>query len=195
MTKGEETRAAILDDALAIASEVGFTGLTIGQLAEHTGMSKSGLFAHFRSKEALQLETLEWARRRFTDIVIRPTLATPRGEQRVRALFDRWLRWETDSLQGGCVFVTATIEFDDQPGAMRDAVVRNQQDWMDFVATVAGTAVSEGDFRADLDTEQLAFTLQGLMLGYHHAARLMRDPKALDHTRHALDQLLAASAA
>ena len=195
MSKGEETRAAILDDALAIASEVGFTGLTIGQLAEHTGMSKSGLFAHFRSKEALQLETLEWARDRFTDIVIRPTLAAPRGVQRVRALFDRWLDWETDSLTGGCIFVTATIEFDDQPGPMRDAVVRNQQDWMEFVATVAATAVSEGDFRADLDTEQLAFTLQGLMLGYHHAARLMRDPKALDHTRQALDQLLEASAA
>jgi len=195
MTKGEETRAAILDDALAIASEVGFTGLTIGQLAEHTGMSKSGLFAHFRSKEALQLETLEWARDRFTDIVIRPTLAAPRGVQRVRALFDRWLDWETDSLAGGCIFVTATIEFDDQPGPMRDAVVRNQQDWLEFVATVAATAVSEGDFRADLDTEQLAFTLQGLMLGYHHAARLMRDPKALDHTRRALDQLLEASAA
>ena len=195
MTKGEETRAAILDAALAIASEVGFTALTIGQLAEHTGMSKSGLFAHFRSKEALQLDTLEWARRRFTDIVVRPTLAAPRGEQRVRALFDRWLDWETDSLAGGCIFVTATIEFDDQPGPMRDAVLRNQQDWMEFVATVAATAVSEGDFRADLDTEQLAFTLQGLMLGYHHAARLMRDPKALDHTRRALDQLLEASAA
>ena len=195
MTKGEETKAAILDDALAIASEVGFTGLTIGQLAEHTGMSKSGLFAHFRSKEALQLETLDRARERFTDIVIRPTLSAPRGVRRVRALFDRWLDWETDSLAGGCIFVTATIEFDDQPGPMRDAVVRNQQDWMDFVAAVAGTAVSEGDFRADLDAEQLAFTLQGLMLGYHHAARLMRDPKALDHTRRALDQLLEASAA
>jgi hypothetical protein len=113
----------------------------------------------------------------------------------VRTLFDRWLDWETEALQGGCIFVTASAEFDDQPGPMRDAVVRNQQDWLDFVATVAGTAVSEGDFRADLDTEQLAFTLQGLMLGYHHAARLMRDPKALDHTRRALDQLLEASAA
>jgi AcrR family transcriptional regulator len=195
MTKGEETRAAILDDAVAIASEVGFTGLTIGQLAEHSGMSKSGLFAHFKSKEALQLETLEWARDRFTDVVIGPTLAAPRGERRVRALFDRWLDWETESLQGGCVFVTATIEFDDQPGPMRDALVRIQQDWLDFVATVAGTAVTEGDFRADLDTEQLAFTLQGLMLGYHHAARLMHDPKALEHTRQALDQLLEASAA
>jgi AcrR family transcriptional regulator len=195
MTKGEETKAAILDAAVAIASEVGFTGLSIGQLAEHTGMSKSGLFAHFRSKEALQLETLEWARERFTDVVIRPTLKAPRGEQRVRALFDRWLQWETEALRGGCIFVTASAEFDDQPGPMRDAVVRNQQDWMEFVATVAGTAVSEGDFRADLDTEQLAFTLQGLMLGYHHAARLIRDPKALDHTRRALEQLLETSAA
>jgi len=195
VTKGQDTKAAILDAAVAIASEVGFTSLTIGQLAEHTGMSKSGLFAHFRSKEAMQLETLDWARERFTDIVIRPTLAAPRGEPRVRALFDRWLEWETGALQGGCIFVPASAEFDDQPGPMRDAVVRNQQDWMEFLATVAGTAVAEGDFRADLDTEQLAFTLQGLMLGYHHAARLMQDPKALDHTRRALDQLLEASAA
>jgi AcrR family transcriptional regulator len=195
MTKGEETRSAILDRAVAIASEVGFTGLTIGQLAEQTQLSKSGLFAHFKSKETLQLETLEWARERFTDLVIRPTLAAPRGERRVRALFDHWLEWETEALRGGCIFVTASAEFDDQPGVMRDALVRIQQDWMDFVATVAGTAVSEGDFRADLDTEQLAFTLQGLMLGYHHAARLMHDPQALDHTRRALDQLLEASAA
>ena len=195
MSKGEDTRAAILDQAVTIASEVGFTGLTIGKLAEQTGMSKSGLFAHFKSKEALQLETLERARLRFTDLVIRPTLAAPRGEQRVRVLFDRWLAWETEALKGGCIFVTAASEFDDQPGPMRDAVLRSQQDWLDFVATVAGAAVAEGDFRADLDTEQLAFTLQGLMLGYHHAARLMRDPKARDHTRHALDQLLEASAA
>jgi AcrR family transcriptional regulator len=195
MTKGEDTRTAILDQAVAIASEVGFTGLTIGQLADQTGLSKSGLFAHFRSKESLQLATLEWARERFTHLVIRPTLAAPRGEQRVRALFDHWLAWETEALRGGCIFVTASAEFDDQPGAMRDALVRNQQDWMDFVATVVGTAVSEGDFRAGLDTEQVAFTLQGLMLGYHHAARLLRDPRALDHTRRALDQLLDSCAA
>jgi AcrR family transcriptional regulator len=195
VTKGDETRLAILDRAVTIASEVGFGGLTIGQLADQTGMSKSGLYAHFKSKEALQLETLERARERFTDLVIRPTLAAPRGERRVRELVDRWLDWETDALSGGCIFVTAASEFDDQPGPMRDAVLRTQQDWLDFVATVAGAAVSEGDFRADLDTEQLAFTLQGLMLGYHHAARLMRDPRAREHTRVALDQLLAASSA
>jgi AcrR family transcriptional regulator len=153
-------------------------------------MSKSGLFAHFRSKEALQLDTLQRAQERFNDLVIRPALSAPRGRKRVEALFDHWLDWETEALTGGCIFVTATIEFDDQPGPMRDAVVRCQQDWLEFVASVARTAVTEGDFRDDLDTEQFAFQLQGLMLGYHHAGRLMHDPKAREHTRRALDQLL-----
>ena len=195
MSKGQQTKTAILDEAVGIASRVGFNALTIGQLAESTGMSKSGLFAHFKSKEALQLQTLERGRERFTDLVIRPTLAAPRGIQRVRALFDHWLVWETEALQGGCIFVTGSIEYDDQPGPMRDALVRSQRDWGEFIATVAGTAVSEGDFRADLDTEQFAFTLQGLMYAYHHTARLLRDPKALDHTRAALEQLIEASLA
>lgn len=191
MSKGQQTKTAILDEAVGIASRVGFNALTIGQLAESTGMSKSGLFAHFKSKEALQLETLERGRERFTDLVIRPTLAAPRGIARVRALVDNWLVWETEALQGGCIFVTGSIEYDDQPGPMRDALVRNQQDWAEFIATVAGTAVREGDFRADLDTAQFAFSLQGLMYAFHHTARLLRDPKALEHTRHGVEQLLA----
>lgn len=195
MSKGQQTKATILDEAVGIASRVGFNALTIGQLAEQTGMSKSGLFAHFKSKEALQLETLERGRERFTDLVIRPTLAAPRGIARVRALVDHWLVWETEALQGGCIFVTGSIEYDDQPGPMRDALVRNQQDWAEFIATVAGTAVSEGDFRADLDTAQFAFSLQGLMYAYHHTARLLRDPKSLEHTRAAFEQLVAASGA
>jgi AcrR family transcriptional regulator len=195
VSKGQQTKAAILDEAVGIASRVGFNALTIGQLAESTGMSKSGLFAHFRSKEALQLETLERGRERFTDLVIRPTLAAPRGIGRVRALVDNWLVWETEALQGGCIFVTGSIEYDDQPGPMHDALVRNQQDWAEFIATVAGTAVREGDFKADLDTAQFSFTLQGLMYAYHHTARLLNDPKSLDHTRAALEQLLASSAA
>jgi AcrR family transcriptional regulator len=195
VSKGQQTKAAILDEAVAIASRVGFNALTIGQLAESTGLSKSGLFAHFKSKEALQLETLERGRERFTDLVVRPTLAAPRGIRRVRALMDHWLVWETQALQGGCLFVTGSVEFDDQPGPMRDAVVRNQRDWGEFVATVAGTAVSEGDFRADLDTEQFAFALQGLTYAYHHSARLLHDPKALEHVKAALEQLIDASAA
>lgn len=195
MTKGEETKAAILDQAVAIASEVGFTGLTIGQLAERTQMSKSGLFAHFKSKEVLQLETLQRARERFTDMVVRPALTTPRGVKRVQVLVERWLDWATDGLQGGCIFVASAVEYDDRPGPMRDAVVQNERDWLDTIATVAGTAVAEGDFRADLDTEQFAFTVQGLMLSYHQAKRLLGDPKALEHVRQALDDLIAASAA
>ncbi len=193
MSKGLETKTAILGEALQIASQIGFTGLTIGQLAEQTEMSKSGLFAHFRSKEQLQLQTLEHARRRFTDTVVRPTLIAPRGEKRVRELFERWLDWETDALVGGCIFVTASIEYDDRPGPMHDALVRDQRDWSEFIATVAATAVSEGDFDPDVDADQFSFTLQGLMLAYHHVARLLRDPRAIEHTRAAFEQLLVAS--
>jgi len=193
VSKGAATKTAILDEAVSLASKVGFGALTIGQLAEQTQMSKSGLFAHFKSKEALQLETLERGRERFTDVVVRPTLGAPRGIQRVRALLEHWLVWETEALEGGCVFVTASIEFDDQPGEMHDALVRNQTDWSEFIATVAGTAVAEGDFRSDLDTEQFAFTLLGLIYAFHHTARLLRDPKALEHTRGAFEQLLEGS--
>ena len=195
MSKGQDTKSAILDHAVEIASEVGFTGLTIGQLADRTGLSKSGLFAHFKSKEALQLETLARARQRLTDVVVRPTLATPRGVARVRALFDLWLHWATEVLEGGCIFVTGSIEYDDRPGPVRDALVQGEKDWTEFIVTVAGTGVSEGDFRADLDTEQFAFGVQALMYGYHHASRLMKDPKALERTRVAFDQLLESAKA
>lgn len=195
MTKGNETRAAILDHAVGLASRVGFNALSIGQLADATGMSKSGLFAHFRSKEALQLATLERGRERFTDLVIRPTLAAPRGVERVRALFDNWLAWETEALQGGCIFVAGSIEYDDQPGAMRDALVRNQRDWAEFIQTVARAAVTEGHFRADLDVEQFAFQLQGLIYAFHHTSRLLRDPHALRRTRQGLEDLIASALA
>lgn len=194
-TKGQQTRTAILDDAVGIASRVGFNALTIGQLASATGMSKSGLFAHFRSKEALQLDTLERGRAWFTDVVVRPTLAAPRGVARVRALLDNWVTWETETVPGGCLFVTGAIEYDDQPGPMRDALVRNQRDWLEFMATVVGTAVSEGDFRADLDVDQFVFSLQGLIYAFHHRARLLEDPDALDHLRAGFEQLLASARA
>ena len=107
-------------------------------------MSKSGLFAHFKSKEQLQLQTLEHARQRFIDVTVRPALAVSRGEKRVRELFEGWLRWETEVVPGGCIFVTGSIEFDDQPGPMRDALVRDQRDWLDAIATVAETGRRRG---------------------------------------------------
>ena len=190
MSKGEQTRASILDVSLQLASRTGFEALTIGRLAERTEMSKSGLFAHFRSKEQLQVQTLERARERLMDVVVRPTLGAPRGEPRLRRLFDAWLAWEQDGATGGCIFVAASVEYDDQPGPVRDELVRHQRDWSEFITTVVGTGVSEGHFRDDLDARQLAFALQGLMLGYHHAHRLLGDPDALERTRTSFEQLL-----
>ncbi len=193
MSKGQATKTSILDEAVQVTSTVGFEALTIGRLAERTEMSKSGLFAHFRSKEQLQLQALDHAAAWFTDLVVRPALKAPRGEPRLRELFERWLAWESETLAGGCVFITGANEYDDQPGPMHDALLRHQRDWTEFITTVAGTAVSEGHFRPDLDTAQFAFVLQGVMLGYHHASRLLGDPMAVDRTRVAFEQLLEAS--
>lgn len=190
MSKGDETRAAILDEAIDIASTKGFGGLTIGMLAEATDMSKSGLFAHFNSKEQLQLQTLERARERFVDVVVRPALSAPRGEKRVRALLENWLSWADDALSGGCLFIGAAAELDDQPGALRDSLVRNEQDWLDVIANVAATAVAEGDFAADTDVEQFAYDVHGVTLAYHHSSRLMRDPRAVERTERAIESLL-----
>jgi AcrR family transcriptional regulator len=190
MSKGDETRAAILDVAINIASTKGFAGLTIGTLAESTDMSKSGLFAHFKSKEQLELQTLERARERFVDVVVRPSLSAARGEKRVRALLENWLRWADDALSGGCLFIGAAAELDDQPGALRDLLVRNEQDWLDVIANVAATAVAEGDFDADTDVEQFAYDVHGVTLAYHHHSRLMRDPRAAERAESAFESLL-----
>ena len=190
MGKGDDTREAILEQATGLASRVGLHGLTIGSLAAQSRLSKSGLFAHFRSKEALQVQVVDHAAAMFVDAVVRPALAAPRGEPRVRELFERWLAWCGDMLPGGCVFIFATSEFDDEPGPVRDRLVRAQRDWMDTVATVFRTGITEGHFRADADPDQFAHDLYGIILAYHHARRLLRDPHAERRARTALDRLL-----
>jgi len=186
--KGEQTREAILVHALRLATKLGFEGLTIGRLADDLELSKSGLFAHFKSKENLQVQVLEMASRRFIDEVIKPALSTPRGERRVRALFERWLAWEASpSLPGGCPFTAASTEFDDRPGPARDFVVKSQKDWLETIGNTARTAIQEGDFDPDLDCEQFAHELQGIMLAYGHASRLLKDPKARARAERAFD--------
>jgi len=188
MGKGDETKLAVLDQAVDIARRVGLSGLTIGSLAEQTQLSKSGLFAHFRSKEALQLSVLEHARMSFENAVARPTVRTPRGEARVRALFEHWLRW--DAMPGGCPFIAASTEFDDQPGAVRERLVRDQRDLFDMVATIFRTGVSEGQFRSDADPEQFSQDFHGIMLANHHMTRLLGDAHAEARARRALEDLL-----
>lgn len=191
MRKGESTREAILDEATRLARTVGLGGMTIGVLATQTHLSKSGLYAHFRSKESLQLQLLEHAKVRYVNEVIAPALAAPRGEPRVRALFDHWLKW--DSAPGGCIFTAAASEVDDQPGPVRERVVRDQRDWLGTIAEVFRTGIAEGQFRADADPEQFAFALEGVMLSFHLTNRLLGEPQAEARARRAFEELLAAA--
>ena len=189
MGKGDETRQAVLDQAVEIAGRLGVAGLTIGTLAGATGLSKSGLYAHFRSKETLQLAVLAGAREHFVDQVVRPALAAPRGEQRVRTLFERWLA-TSSSGAAGCLFVSAATEFDDQPGPVRDQLVRDHWDLAAALAQMYRSGAKDGAFRADHSPEQFAHDLHGLMLAHFHACRLLRDPAAEAHTRHTFERLL-----
>lgn len=190
VSKGEATKQAVLERAAAIASRIGLAGLTIGSLADDTGMSKSGLFAHFRSKELLQAQVLAFARRLFVDQVVRPALAAPRGETRVRTLFEHWLA-STKDRSSACLFVSASAEYDDQPGPIRDQLVRDHLDFADSVAQMFRTGISEGDFRRDADPDQFAHDVHGVMLAFFHASRLLDDPAAEVRTRHAFEKLLA----
>lgn len=196
MSKGERTRDAILEHALRRASEIGLDGITIGRLASDLDLSKSGLFAHFASKEALQVQTLDRAAERFVEVVIRPALTAPRGEPRLRALFERWQRWPVEVPQpGGCIFVQAAAELDDRPGPAHDRLVTLQRQWLGALATAVKGAQEAGHFRADLDADQLAFELHGIMLSFHHAARLLRDRSAATRARTAFERLVAGSRA
>jgi AcrR family transcriptional regulator len=191
MRKGELTRQHILGHATSLASKVGLSGLSIGILAEDLDLSKSGLIAHFQSKEGLQLQVLDWAAGLFVDKVLRPALQAPRGEPRVRALFENWMRWpKLSNLTGGCVFVAAAMELDDQPGPLRTRLVELQRDFMETIANTVRTGVAEGHFRSDADPEQLAQDLYGIMLACHHATRLLGDPKAPARAHRAFETLI-----
>ena len=196
MAKGDNTRTAILDRGVRLATQVGLEGLTIGRLATELHLSKSGLFAHFRSKEALQIQVLDAAAERFVDEVVKPAVREPRGEPRVRALFDRWLGWaRSNSGPGGCLFVAAAAELDDRPGPVRDRLVALQKGWLEMIALVFRTGVTEGVFRTDLDPEEFAHDLYSVMLGFHHAKRLLQDPRAEARAQAAFGRLLAVARA
>jgi AcrR family transcriptional regulator len=188
MSKGEATRAAILDRATELARTFGVEGLTIGRLAEELALSKSGLFAHFGSKEALQVAVIEHAREQFVARVIAPGLKAPRGEPRLKALVERWMAWGADA--GGCIFLALSAELDDRPGPARDALAAALRDWLDHLAGAARIAIDEGHFRKETDPHQVAFELYGIMSATHLASRLIGDPRAATRARRALDGLL-----
>jgi AcrR family transcriptional regulator len=195
-TKGEQTRAAILDAALRIASKLGLEGLTIGTLADDTGMSKSGLFAHFGSREDLQLAVLEHAAQRYGELVFTPVLKIDRGLPRLRGLFERWLDWtQSSGLPGGCIMISAANEYDDRPGPIRDAVIANQRRGNAICEKAVRLAIEEGHLRADTDPEQIAFEMLGIVLASHNHRRLLGDGEARKRSLRAFEELIGRHAA
>lgn len=191
-SKGEQTRAAILDTAFKIASKLGLEGLTIGSLADETGMSKSGLFAHFGSREDLQLAVLDHAARLYGERVFAPALKIDRGLPRLRALFEAWLDWSQSSgLPGGCIMISAANEYDDRPGAIRDAVIEYQHRGNAISEKAVRLAIEEGHLRRDTDPEQIAFEMLGMVLASHNHRRLLGDREARKRALNAFDQLVA----
>ena len=191
-SKGEQTRRSIVSRALGIVSDRGYEGLSIGVLAEETKLSKSGLFAHFKSKETLQLGVIEEVVNRFILRVVQPALASPRGEPRVRVLFEKkleWIRGEQDLR--GCLLQKASLEYYNRfEHPVRERAVHALQDWRELVARCAQTAMGAGHFRSDLDPEQFYYEFDGITMMYQQLHGLMRDGAAEERAHRAFESLL-----
>jgi AcrR family transcriptional regulator len=170
--------------------------MSLGNLATSLGISKSGVFAHFTSKEELLVEVLQLAAVRFDAMVLRPAFTRPRGVPRLKAIFNNWIRWINDPASpGGCLFLAASTELDDREGPPRDFLVASQRLLQSNLAKAVSISIGEGQFRKDVDAELFAFELQSILMGYHYQSRLLRDPKAEKRARAAFDRLLDSAAA
>jgi len=192
MRKGDLTKETILEQAYGLAASCGLDGVSIAQLAGQVAMSKSGLFAHFKSKENLQLEILKWTRGRFIEVVMKPSLAAPRGLQRIRKFFDQWLKWHRSSqiAQNGCLYISASAEFATQDGAVRSFVKETQRELLDSITRIAQGAITTGEFKPDFSSEQFAYEVYSLVLGFHTFKLLLEDNTAERRLKEAFEALL-----
>jgi AcrR family transcriptional regulator len=189
--QGERTRKAILEAAVHIASAEGLEGLTIGRLALELSMSKSGLFAHFGSKEDLQVATVETARAIFIKEVIRPAFETAQGLTRLWNLCDTWLGYvQSGVFRGGCFFAAAAAEFDGRPGPVRDRIAEIMKEWLTTLRGAIIEAQNAGQLNKDIDPTQLAFEFNSLELGANWAFQLYGDLKAFTRARNAIRERL-----
>ncbi|GIF17838.1 AcrR family transcriptional regulator [Actinoplanes tereljensis] len=190
LLRGERTRTAVLDRALPLATTAGLDGLSLGQLADTLGISKSGLFAHWRSKEALQLAVIDHARQQWTDEVIRPGMTAPRGVRRLWAVHDRRLAFYEDGhLPGGCFFANANFEYNARPGVIRDRLAVQLSDWMAFLTSLATDAIEVGDLRPETDAAGIAYETESLGVCAVMQAPVL-GPVTFRHARHALHEHL-----
>ncbi len=191
LLKGRQTRAAILDAALALASHMGLEGLSIGALAEVTQMSKSGVFAHFGSREELQISVVREYHAKFEAEIFEPAMKAARGLPRLRAMYDRWFKRVSVEIDAGCIYISGAVEFDDRPGPVRDALVGMVQTWHAALERAIRQAIDLRHLKADTDPQQMLFEIHGLVLALHHDARFLRRPGADARARVGLENILS----
>jgi AcrR family transcriptional regulator len=189
MKKGERTKQNILETGIDLASQLGLEGVSIGVLAKAMNMSKSGLFAHFKSKENLQIEILSYAGQVFSEEVLIPSLRIQAGIPRIKALVNHWIAWAS-KISGGCIFVTTSTEFSDRPGRVRDFLTAQQEQWLESLRHLALSAIKAGDFREDIDLNQFAFDLYSMLLGFHFYYKLLQNGGIKKRQEESLQRLL-----
>ena len=195
MQKGQQTKQVIVDAALGLATQIGLEGLSIGVLAEVTHMSKSGVFAHFGSREELQISVIREYFNRFEQEVFYPAMRARRGLPRVQALFANWMKRVAVEIQSGCIFISGAVEFDDRPGPVRDALAYSVQTWLSAMLRAVELSKECGDLRADADENQMAFEIHGLILALHYEARFLKNPGSIERANQGFENILARFAA
>lgn len=190
MRKGELTRAAILEMALQLASRDGLEGLTIGLLADQMRMSKSGVFAHFGSREDLQLEVIKLYHANFEQEVFFPSLKEKRGLPRLQSMFLLWVNRVSVEIDSGCIYISGAVEYDDRPGELREQLSTMVTTWQQALRRATIQAIECGDLNADTDPDQLVFEMYGLILALHHDARFLKTPGSFDRAHSAFKRLM-----
>jgi AcrR family transcriptional regulator len=190
LQKGQQTKAAIVDAALGLATQIGLEGLSIGALAEVTQMSKSGVFAHFGSREELQISVVREYHTRFEDEVFYPAMSEPRGLPRLRAMFANWMKRTSVEIDSGCIYISGAVEFDDRSGPVRDALVGSVMTWHAAMRRAIENAMQEGHLRADGDAGQMLFEIHGLILALHYEARFLKTPGSIARAQAGFDHIL-----
>jgi len=191
LQKGQQTKAAIVDAALGLATHIGLEGLSIGALADVTGMSKSGVFAHFGSREELQISVIREYHTRFEQEVFYPALSAPRGVARLSALFDNWMKRSSIEIDSGCIYISGAVEFDDRSGPVRDALVHSVLTWHTAMRRAIEQCKEAGQLRPDTREEQMLFEIHGLILALHYEARFLQAPGAPERAQAGFHHILA----
>lgn len=191
LVKGQHTKTVIIDAALGLASQIGLEGLSIGAVAEVTGMSKSGVFAHFGSREELQISVIREYHDRFESEVFYAAMKKPRGLPRLQALFDNWMEQTSAEIDSGCIYISGAVEFDDRTGPVRDALALSVTTWQTALRRAVELAQNEGQLSRESDAHQIAFEIHGLILALHYDARFLRNPQASERARCGFVHILA----